>query len=69
MEVVPLKDIAPQDTPDAGVIALATSREMLLLTNDQDFCDITRYPPSTHSGVIVLRMIAAEEARVHQVLL
>lgn len=41
----------------------------MLLTNDQDFCDIVRYPPASHTGIIVLRMIAAQEDSVHRVLI
>jgi hypothetical protein len=42
---------------------------MILPTNDKDFCDVLRYPPSFHSGVIVLRITAANEAEVQNVLL
>jgi predicted nuclease of predicted toxin-antitoxin system len=68
-EVICLKEIAPQDTPDADLVQLAIKRSMVLLTNDKDFCDILSYPPASHSGVIVLRITAATEGRVHQVLL
>jgi predicted nuclease of predicted toxin-antitoxin system len=67
--VVCLKDIARQDAPDAEVLRLAVERSMVLLTNDKDFCDVVRYPPSSHSGIIVLRIAAANEAYVHTVLL
>lgn len=42
---------------------------MVLLTNDKDFADVIRYPPSSHSGVIVMRITAATEREVHNVLI
>ena len=68
-QVVCLKEIAPQDTPDDDLLRLATGRSMVLLTNDKEFCDVLRYPPSSHCGVVVLRITAATEAAVHGVLL
>jgi predicted nuclease of predicted toxin-antitoxin system len=68
-DVVCLKDIARPDTSDADLLQLATERSMVLLTNDKDFCDILRYPPSSHSGIIVLRIAAATETEVHEALL
>jgi predicted nuclease of predicted toxin-antitoxin system len=68
-EVICLKDIAPQDTSDAALMRIAIEGSMVLLTNDKDFCDVLSYPPASHSGVIVLRITAATEAKVHQVLL
>lgn len=69
IDVVCLKDVAKPDTPDADVLRLAVERSMILLTNDKDFSDILRYPPSSHSGVIVLRITATTEDDVHAVLL
>ena len=55
--------------PDDEVLRLALERSMVLLTNDKDFANIVRYPPATHTGVVVLRIAAATEGLVHQVLL
>jgi len=68
-DVVCLKEIARPDTPDDDVLRLAVERSMVLLTNDKDFADILRYPPATHTGIVVLRIRAVTEAEVHQVLL
>ena len=67
--MVCLKEIARQDTPDDDVLRLAVERSMVLLTNDKDFADIVRYPPAAHAGIVVLRITAASESDVHQVLL
>lgn len=64
-----MKDIARPDTPDAEVLRVAVDRSMVLLTDDKDFCDVLRYPPSRHSGIIVLRITAATEGDTHAVLL
>lgn len=68
-EVKLLRELAPTNSPDETVIRVATVESLVLLTNDQDFCNIVRYPPDSHAGVIVLRMAAGIEAEVHQVLL
>jgi predicted nuclease of predicted toxin-antitoxin system len=67
--VVRLTEIAAADTPDRKVLSLALERSLVLLTNDKDFSNILRYPPSSHTGIVVLRMRAANEARVHRTLL
>lgn len=40
----------------------------MLLTRDQEFGDIRRFPPSSHLGVIVLKMKYQEASQVHAVL-
>ena len=67
--MVCLKDVARQDSPDAEVLKLAVQRSMVLLTNDKDFGDVLRYPPSTHTGIVVLRITPSNEIEVHKVLL
>lgn len=41
---------------------------MVLLTNDKDFADVLRYPPASHTGIVVLRITAGTEADVHKVM-
>ena len=67
--MVRLTEIAAADTPDQKVLSLAVERSLVLLTNDKDFADILRYPPSSHAGIVVLRIRAANEAKVHRTLL
>ena len=40
---------------DAGVAAVCRVEQRAVVTLDQDFCDIRRFPPETYSGIIVLR--------------
>jgi hypothetical protein len=42
---------------------------LILLTNDRGFADIRHYPPGSNAGIIVLRMAAETESKVHGVLL
>jgi predicted nuclease of predicted toxin-antitoxin system len=48
-----LREIAPTNSVESEVLALAVERDEVLLTNDVDFGDIVRYPPSDHCGVIL----------------
>ncbi|HXI24313.1 MAG TPA: DUF5615 family PIN-like protein [Pyrinomonadaceae bacterium] len=40
---------------DRTVINAARSADRILLTLDRDFLDLDRYPPESHSGVVVFR--------------
>jgi hypothetical protein len=42
--------------------------QAVLLTRDMDFGDITRFTPSAHLGVVVLRMTYQKSHEVHAVL-
>ncbi len=50
------------------VFAKAQELGAVLLTRDQEFGDIRRFPPNSHLGVIVLKMKYQEAASVHSVL-
>ncbi len=41
---------------DPDVFAKARQLQAVLVTNDQGFGDVRAYPPSSHYGVIVLKM-------------
>jgi len=41
---------------DPDIIAVCQQEQRALITLDKDFCDIRVYPPSEHSGLIVLRI-------------
>jgi hypothetical protein len=40
---------------DADVLSAASSHHRLLFTLDTDFLDFKRYPPASHTGVVVFR--------------
>ncbi|MBI2264184.1 MAG: DUF5615 family PIN-like protein [Armatimonadetes bacterium] len=64
-----LKEIARSDLPDQEVLQLAIQRDQVLLTVDKGFSNILRYLPVDHSGIIVLKIAAGTEEKVHKVLL
>ena len=41
---------------DGRILNAAKDEGRTLFTFDTDFADITRYPPSSHSGVVVFRL-------------
>jgi predicted nuclease of predicted toxin-antitoxin system len=40
---------------DPGLWAIVQKEQRLLITGDKAFANITKYPPGTHSGVLLLR--------------
>jgi predicted nuclease of predicted toxin-antitoxin system len=67
--VTQLRELIQPSTPDEQVLQLAVQRDLVLLTNDKGFGDITAYPPQEHQGVILLKITAETEPEVHHVLL
>jgi predicted nuclease of predicted toxin-antitoxin system len=49
---------------DAQVVAAATHEQRSFITLDKDFSDIREYPPSHHSGIVVLRAGDQATARI-----
>lgn len=41
---------------DAEVFRWAQAERATIITSDEDFADVRRYPPSTHFGVVRLRV-------------
>ena len=52
--------------PDRGVVAAATAAGRILITLDQGMGDIRTYPPSSHAGIVVLRVNDQSAATVTQ---
>lgn len=68
--VVWLREIEKQEAEDEEVLQIARSQDAVLLTCDLDFGDILRYPPTTHEGILILRIDPPENLRtVHTILL
>lgn len=66
--VVTLKELEKQEATDDEVLGITQSLDAVLVTNDLDFSNILLYPPSSHAGIIVLRIDYRTMARVHQAL-
>ena len=41
--------------PDTEIAAAAITEDRMLLTLDLDFANILRYPPGSHSGIVLFR--------------
>lgn len=68
-EVITLKELGQADAEDSQVLALAQSLDAVLITNDKGFGNILTYPPERYGGIILLRVTAVNQQRVHQILL
>lgn len=58
----------PADSPDTDVITLAGELDAVLLTIDLDFANILDYPPSSYSGIVVMRYHIQDEAELDHTL-
>ncbi len=54
--VVRAQELGMTGASDPEIYDKAQELNAVLITNDQGFSDIRKYPPSTHSGMIVLKM-------------
>jgi predicted nuclease of predicted toxin-antitoxin system len=59
------RDIGLRGRTDAEVFAYAQSRGAVLVTADKGFANLLRFPPGSHSGLIVLRV--PNELPTHEV--
>ncbi len=68
--VVRAQDIGMAGTNDQIIFEKAQELRAILITNDHGFSDIRQYPPSTHYGIIVLKMMPdpSNVNRVHTAL-
>ncbi|MBM3460993.1 MAG: PIN domain nuclease [Armatimonadetes bacterium] len=57
------------DATDEQVLACAIEHDLILLTNDRGFSNITFYPPGQHAGLIILRISAQSQTDVHNTLI
>lgn len=68
-EVVTLKELGQANAEDPQVLALAHSLDAVLVTNDKGFGNILAYPPESYDGILLLRVTATNQQRIHQILL
>ncbi len=55
-KVMGVQELDLTGAKDPEIFHQAQELSAVLVTNDQDFGDIRAYPPSSHQGVIVLKM-------------
>ncbi len=56
LQVQRLQELGMTGMKDPHVFQKAQQLQAVLVTNDQGFGDVRTYPPSSHYGVIVLKM-------------
>jgi predicted nuclease of predicted toxin-antitoxin system len=59
-----VRELNMQGATDEAVFAEAQKRQVILVTGDEDFADITRFPTEIHHGIIVVRLQGTKEQRV-----
>lgn len=55
--IIRAQDIGMAGAIDREIYEKAQQLKSPLITNDQGFLDIRQYPPSSHYGIIVLKML------------
>ncbi len=55
-QVQRVQELSMTGAADMDVFQKAQQLQAVLVTNDQGFGDVRTYPPSSHQGVIVLKM-------------
>lgn len=53
---------------DPELIKYSIENNFVLLTRDKDFKDMLKYPPSQHSGIIILEINPSDIEEVHRTL-
>jgi predicted nuclease of predicted toxin-antitoxin system len=54
-----------QGAPDAEVFRAAQVEARLLVTQDLDFSDARQYPPGTHRGILLIRLVNPSRRMLH----
>lgn len=65
-DVQRIQQLGMTGAEDGEVFEKAQDLKVVLVTNDKGFGDIRQYPPSSHCGMIVLKM-APDPVRVREV--
>ena len=68
-DVIRVQDLHLGGAPDPQIFAKAQELKRVLLTNDRGFGDVRAYPPSSHHGIVVLKLTDYKSTlEVHAVL-
>ena len=66
--VLTAQEIGLAGKPDETILTYAVEHRRVLITIDMDFSNIRRYPPKSHTGIIVLKIRPRSVEKVHNVL-
>ena len=56
IDALDVRDVGLRGSPDAEVFAYAQEHEMILISRDKEFANILKYPPSSHCGIILIKL-------------
>lgn len=68
-DITTAQDAFLSGKPDDQVLADASNRKAILLTNDMHFSNILVFPPAEYQGIIVLKIRPRNQEKVHALLL
>lgn len=63
-EAESVREIGLQGETDEVIFAEAQKRRAILVTGDEDFANLIRFPTGTHHGIVVVRLQGTKEQRV-----
>lgn len=55
-DIITVNELGLQSSSDEKILSTATKKRRILLTFDQDFSNIYRFPLGTHSGIIIVKI-------------
>jgi len=67
-EVATVHEEALGGAADEIIADICKAEEMILITLDLDFASVISYPPSTHPGIMVIRVARASAAKVNAIM-
>lgn len=67
-DVRTVQEVGLEGHSNGDILRVAISDNRILVTNDSHFSNIFLYPPSEHTGIIVLKMKPTIMSQVHTVL-
>jgi len=66
--VTKVQNIGLEGKEDEIILKYAQERNLTLVTYDRGFGNIRKYPPSTHSGIIIIKVLLEKEKRFKETL-
>ncbi len=57
LQAVDVRDVGLRGRPDEDVIAFARTNGLVLVTADLGFSNLLRFPPTSHPGIVVARLV------------
>ena len=67
-DVRTVQEMGLEGHSNGDILRVALSENRILVTNDSHFSNIFLYPPSEHTGIIVLKMKPRMVSEVHTIL-